>query len=64
MRLILPQIDEYIKHFDDGEKIMLFVTDYEEIFEKYSGICEVIRNILKIDFAIDPVHDYKYLTTK
>ena len=64
LRLILPQIDEYIKHFDDGEKIMLFVTDYEETFEKYSGICEVIRNILKIDFAIDPVHDYKYLTTK
>ena len=62
--LILPQIDEYIKHFDDGRKIMLIVTCHEEIYEKYYEIWKVIRNLLKIDFAIDPVHDYKYLTNK
>ena len=64
LRLILPQIDDYVKHFDDGRKIMLFVTGYEEIYEKYNEIWAVTRNLLKTDFAIDPVHDYKYLTTK
>ena len=64
MRLILPQIDEYIKHFDDGRKIMLIVTFHEEIYEKYHKIWEVIRNPLKIDFTVNPFHDYKYLTNK
>ena len=64
LRLILPQIDEYIKHFDDGRKIMLFVTDHEKYYEKYNEIWEVIRNLLKIDFAVNPVQDYKYLITK
>ena len=27
----------YIKYFDDGGKNMLFVTDDEEIYEKYIG---------------------------
>ena len=64
LRLILPQIDEYIKHFDDGRKIMLFVTDRAKYFEKYNEIWEVIRNLLKIDFAVNLVQDYKYLLTK
>ena len=64
MRLILPQIDKYIKHFDDGRKIMLFVTDRAKYYEKYNKIWEVIRNLLKTDFAVSPVRDYKYLITK
>ena len=31
--VILPQINGYIKHFDDGAKNMSFVTDDEEIYE-------------------------------
>ena len=64
LRLILPQIDEYIKHFDDGRKIMLFAMDHEKYYKKYNEIWEVIRNLLKIDFAVNPVQDYKYLITK
>ena len=62
--LILPQIDRYIKFFNDGEKIMLFVTDYEKIYEKYNEIWEVIRNLLKIDFTASPILDSKYLIAK
>ena len=64
LRLILPQIDAYIKYFDDGRKIMLFATDHEKYYEKYNEIWEVMRNLLKIDFAVNPVQDYKYLVAK
>ena len=64
LRLILPQIDRYIKFFNDGGKNMLFVKDYEKIYEKYNEIWEVIRKLLKIDFTFNPIRDYKYLITK
>ena len=45
LRLILPQMDRYIKFLNDGGKNMLFVTDYEKIYEKYNEIWEVIRKL-------------------
>ena len=62
--VILPQMDGYIKYFDDGGKNMLFVTDDEKIYEKYHELWEVIRNLLEIDFTVNPVRDYKYLVAK
>ena len=64
LRVILPQMDGYIKYFDDGGKNMSFVTDDEIIYEKYHEIWEVIRNFLKIDFTVNPIRDYKYLVVK
>ena len=54
----------YIKYFDDGGKNMSFVTDDENIYEKYNELWEVIRNLLKIDFTVNPVRDYIYLVAK
>ena len=45
LRVILPQMDGYIKYFDDGGKNMSFVTDDEKIYKKYNKIWEVIRNL-------------------
>ena len=45
-------MDGYIRYFDDGGKIMIFVMDDEKIYEKYNEIWEVIRNLLKIDFML------------
>ena len=36
--VILPQMSEYIKYFDDGGKNVSFVTDDKEIYEKYNEI--------------------------
>ena len=36
--VILSQMNGYIKYFDDGGKNMSFVTDNEEIYEKYNEI--------------------------
>ena len=42
--VILPQMNGYIKYFDDGGKNMSFVTDDEKVYEKYNEIWEVSRN--------------------
>ena len=60
----LPQMNGYIKYFGEGRKNMSFVTDDEEIYEKYNEIWEVVRNLLKVDFTVGPVGDDKYLVAK
>ena len=64
LHVILPQMDGYIKYFDDGGKNMSFVTDDEKIYKKYNKIWEVIRNLLKIDFTVNSVRDDIYLVAK
>ena len=62
--VILPQMSGYIKYFDDGGKNMSFVTDDEEIYEKYNEIWEVVRKILKLKFTVGPILDDKYIIAK
>ena len=47
----------------DG-KNMTFVTDNEKVYDKYNEIWEVIRKLLKVKFAVNPVRDDKFLVAK
>ena len=51
----------YIKYFDDGGTNMTFVTDNEKVYDMYNEIWEVIRKLLKVKVAANPVRDDKYL---
>ena len=62
--VILPQMNGYIKYFDNGGKSMKFVTDNEKIYDKYNEIWGVNRKLLKVKFAVNPVRDDKYLVAK
>ena len=62
--VILPQMNRYIKYFDDGGKNMSFVTDNEEVYEKYYEIREAAKKLLKVKFTVGPVRDDKYLIVK
>ena len=62
--VILPQMDGYIKYFDNDDKNMTFVTDNEKVYDKYNEIWEVIRKLLKVKFAVNLVRDDKYLVAK
>ena len=62
--VILPQMNGYIKYFDDGGKNMSFVTDDEEIYKKYNEIWEVVRKLLKLKFTVGPFRDDKYRIAK
>ena len=59
LRVILPQINKYIKYLDDGGE-----KKNEKIYKKYNEIWKVIRNLLKKDFTISPVEDDIYLIAK
>ena len=50
-------MDGYIKYFDNGGKNMTFVKDNEKVYDKYNEIWEVIRKLLKVKFAVNPVRD-------
>ena len=43
---------------------MSFVTDDEEIYEKYNEIWEVVRKLLKLKFSVGPVRDDKCIIAK
>ena len=43
---------------------MSFVTDDEEVYEKYNEIWEVVRKLLKLKFTVGPIRDDKYLIAK
>ena len=62
--VILPQMNGYIKYFDNTGKNMSFVADDEKVYEKYNEIWEVIRKLLKVRFTVSPVRDDKYLVAK
>ena len=62
--IILPQMNRYIKYFENGGKNMMFVTDNEKVYNKYNEIWEVIRKLLKLKFALNAVRDDKYLVAK
>ena len=62
--VILPQINGYIKYFDDGGKNMSFVTDDEKVYEKYGEIWNVVKGILKLKFAASHIRNDKYILAK
>ena len=62
--VILPQMNGYIKYFDNGGKNMSFVTDDKNVYEKYDGIWNVIKGFLKLKFTASPIRDDKYILAK
>ena len=62
--VILPQMNGYIKYFDDDGKNMSFVTDDEKVYEKYDDIWNVVKRLLKLKFAASPIRNDKYILAK
>ena len=59
--VILPQVNGYFKYYIF---YMTFFTDNEKVYDKYNEMWEVIRKLLKVKFAENPVRDDKYLVAK
>ena len=62
--IILPQMNGYIKNFDNGGKNMSFLIKNSEVWKKYEDIWNVITNKLNIKFHSQPIYENKYLKTK
>ena len=64
MCVILPQVNGYIKYFDDGGKNMSFVTDDEKVYEKYDEIWNILKRLLKLKLAASPVTNDSFILAK
>ena len=62
--IILPQMNGYIKYFENGGKNMSFLIKNSEVWEKYEDIWNVIKNKLNIKFHSQPIYENKYLKAK
>ena len=62
--IILPQMSEYIKYFENGGKKMSFLIKDDEVWDKYNRIWDVIKDKIGIKFHSKPVYEYKYLKAK
>ena len=62
--VILPQMNGYIKYFDNGGKNVSFVTDDEKVYERYDEIWNVVKGLLKFEFAASPIRNDKYILAK
>ena len=62
--IILPQMDGYIKYFENGGKTMSFLIKDDKVWNKYDEIWDVIKDKLDIKFHSEPAYEYKYLKAK
>ena len=62
--IILPQMNAYIKYFENGGKNMSLLIKNSEVWEKYEEIWNVIKNKLNIKFHSQPIYENKYLKVK
>ena len=62
--IILPQMNGYIKYFDNGGKNMSFLVKNDEVWQKYEDIWDVTKNKLNIKFHSQPIYENKYLKAK
>ena len=62
--IILPQMNGYIKYFENGGKNMSFLIKDEEVLDKYEQIWDVIKNKLSIKFHSKPIYDETYIKFK
>ena len=62
--IILPQMSEYIKYFENRGKNMSFVIKDDSVMDKYNEIWKKIKNTLNIKFHSMSVYDEKYIKAK
>ena len=63
LRILLPQMNDYVKYFDDN-KTMSFVADDKELLKQYTKVWEKIKDLIGKKFDAEPVYGDKYLKTK
>ena len=52
--IILPEMDGYIKYFENGSKSMSFLIKDDKVWDKYDKIWSVIKNKVNIKFHSEP----------
>ena len=64
MYYLISKINGYIKYFENGGKSMYLLMKNNEVWEKYEGIRNVIKNKRNIKFHSQPIYENKCLKAK
>ena len=62
--IILPQMDGYIKYFENGGKNMSFKIEDDEVYIKCNQIWNKNKELLGVKFYSEPIYEDKYIKTK
>ena len=62
--IILPQMNGYIKYFENGSKNISFLIKDDEVWDKYDKMWDVVKNKQNIKFHSEPVYEYNYSKAK
>ena len=63
--LFLPTMSGWIKYFENGGKNMSFKIEDDEVYTKYNGIWNKIKDLLNgIRLSSDIIYDGKYIKAK
>ena len=62
--IILPQMNGYIKFFENGGRNMSFLIKNDEVWQKYEDIWNVIKNKPDINFYSQTIYENKCLKAK
>ena len=62
--IILPQMNGYIKYFENGSKNMSFFIKDDDMLNKYNKIQDKIKEKINIKFHSEPIYDKKYIKAK
>ena len=61
---MLPKTSIYVKSYDRQNKWMFFLTEDDDLLEKYHTNCDKVSADTKKEFDNEPVYNKKYFKTK
>ena len=64
LRIMLPKTSAYVKGYDGQTKWMYFLTENDDLLEKYNTIWDKVSAGIKKEFHSKPVYNKKFLKTK
>ena len=58
------QLTGYVKHFNNGDKLINFLVTDKELLKNYNKIWNKIKSLFKKEFDKKPVYDNKCISAK
>ena len=64
LNIKLPQLTEYAKHFNNGDKLINFLVAVKELLKKYNQIWNKIKSLFRKEFDTKPLYINKFISAK
>ena len=61
---MLPKTSAYVKSYDEQTKWMYFLTEDDDLLEKYNTIWDKVCDDIKKEFDSEPAYNKEFFKTK